>query len=266
MTKYQIASIGVIGFAAIILFAATTFHQQAQSSKSQQQKDEPTVVHKGQVTAEELEYTKKYKKSYSSADGHKITDDKERDFIGVYYPVGDEGSLPNAPVITPSQFLEKLSCEADTIVVGIVENKQSHLSADETFVYTAYDFQIIRIIKDNLNYPLEVNKTITVARPGGLIKIDNKQVIKFDDANYKPLQINKDYILFLKFVPEANGYIVSDSKGDFELENNSFKSLSQRSLPKQLETGSDSESLIKMIENSVSAKCIQSSTGGKQSE
>ncbi len=187
------------------------------SQGQKQQKDEPTVVQKGRVTDKDRAFSKEYKKLYGFREGEKLTELKQEGGIGITIGVGSRPNSTDSFVTTENQFLEKLSCEADAIVVGKVNKKQSHLSVDETFVYTSYDFQIKRVIKDNSVSPIDVNNTITVTRPGGFIKID-EQEIQFDDASYKSLELNKEYLLFLKFVPEANGYKVFNSQSDFALE------------------------------------------------
>lgn len=256
MHKRQLTIVGIVLIALAILLNISSFQQEAQTKKPQTQDEEATVVQRGQVTAEELEYTKELGKFYGD---EKLTELAGKEDIGVEFPIGSVAHLKTETAITASQILEKLSCEANAVVIGQVKDKQSHLSADETFVFTTYNFEVKRVIKDNYSLPIEVDKTITVARPGGLIKIDGR-LIKFNDAYYKPLQLSQEYLLFLKFVPTTNGYKVSSLEGDFALENKSFKTLSENDLPKQLESGTDQKSLLSMVQNSVSKNCKQNSS------
>ncbi len=238
-----------------------SFRQEAQSSKPQQQHEEATIVQKGKVTNEEREYSKEYKKIYGNGDGKKLTEIREPGGIGIFIGPGSAPRSKSETVITANQFLERLSCQSDAVVVGMVKNKMSHLSDDETFVYTRYDFAVKRIIKDNSDSLIENSRTIAVTRPGGFIKID-EQVIKFDDASYKPLESNKDYLLFLKFVPTVNGYVVATPEGDFVLERNTFKRLSTGGLLNDLKNDTDSEILLSMVQNAITANCSQYLSGG----
>lgn len=246
-----------------ILLAFVTFKPQAQDRTQQQDpQDETTVVQRGQVTAKEREYSKEYRKLYSFRKGRKfseVIEESERRGQGTENITGYSGEyegfyLPNAPVITPVEFLGKLSCKADAIVVGSVKNKSSHMTEDETFIYTEYEFSVQNILKDNSASPIKVNNIIEITRPGGLIKLDNRR-IRIEDRSYEPLQKNKEYLLFLRFVPSANGYVASSPEGDFVLENNSFKTLSKRLLPEELKGGDNSEALLNAVRNSVSAGC-----------
>lgn len=246
-----------------------TFSQQAQD-KSQQQDDEPTVVKRGQATQKEREYSKEYKKRYSYHTGRKFSELIERNErrgqkagdigVGILEP-SSPGERNSSPV-TASDFLKKLSCEADAIVVGSVKSKTAHMTEDETFIYTAYEFSVQDILKNNLASSIQVNNNIEITRPGGLIKLDDRR-IRVTDYSYAPLQKNKEYLLFLRYVPSASGYIVSSREGDFILDNNSFKALGGKSPPEEVSGNNDSQSLLGSIRNSVSAGCNQNPARGE---
>lgn len=185
-----------------------------------EEKDEPTLVQKGQVTEKEREYSKEYKKMYSYRKGRKLSElselGKRRGYTqeaGISIGLPLVPTIGNSSVVTASEFLRNLSCDADAVVVGVVMGKKAHLTEDETFVYTEYDFSVEDILKNNSTSAIAVNGDIQITRPGGLIKLEN-QVIRVEDKSYPPLEIKKKYLLFLKFIPSANGYIVSDAKGD----------------------------------------------------
>ena len=254
---------------AIGVFFATPSTQG--QKEQQEQKDEATVVQKGQVTDKEREYSKEYKKMYSFRKSRKFSEIIEEsehlrtttEELRSYLGIPGDFFLPNAPVITPAEFLAKLSCKADAIVVGSIKSKASHMTEDETFIYTEYEFTVQDILKNNSSSPIEVDKSIEITRPGGLIKLDNRR-IRVEDQSYEPLQKNKEYLLFLRFVPTANGYMVASPAGDFVLENNSFKTLSKRELPKELLSGESHQTLLNEVRNSVSVACKQNARGGKQ--
>jgi hypothetical protein len=267
MHKRQLAVVGIVLIGATILFAIATFRQQAQD-KSQPQEDEPTVVKKGQVTDKEHEYSKEYKELYIERKGRKLSEISQVAALSgntqeVRVIIGE----PNVPTIIPkpaassSEFLRDLSCKADAIVFGYVKNKSAHLTEDETFVFTEYEFSVQEILKDNSASPIEINNSIQLTRPGGVIKLDS-QIIRVEDRSYAPLQMKNKYLLFLRFLPSTNGYVVSSFKGDFMLQGNSFKKLSLRALPKELENNNDSQILLNNVANSVKAGCNQNSMGG----
>jgi hypothetical protein len=226
-----------------------------------EQKDDATPVTRGQVTEKEKAYSKEYKKIYADREGNKLGEaskiGNKRGWtkeIGVSIGIPSVPSLMNQPEISAWDFLQNLGCNADAVVVGTAISNSSHMLDDETFVYTEYEFQVSEILKNNSVSSIEVDKNVQITRPGGFIKLDN-QLIRVTNQSYETLQLKKSYLLFLKYVPGADGYIVSDSKGDFSLENNSFRSLSKQSLPNDLKNGRNRDELINNTRNAVLGGC-----------
>lgn len=221
--------------------------------------DEATVVQRGQVTEKEREYSREYKKLYSWRAGRKLSELRggKKDVSVISDEPGSDMD-PYSPIITASEFLRNLSCQADAIVVGSVKSKSAHLTEDETFVYTEYEFSIKEVVKDNPVSPIKVNNNIEIARPGGIIRLDNRR-ITVEDKSYELLLKNKDYLLFLRFVPSTNGYVIASAEGDFILENNSFKKLSKRPLSEELKNNNP-QSLLNAIGEAISVACSKNST------
>lgn len=257
MYKRQLMVIGIVLLSAIVFLTFKFSSQEAQSNNPQQ---EATVVHKGQVTGKERAYSREFKRLYAHGKRDKINANTKKDnvveeivsFVGEY-----EGFyLPNARIVTSTEFLGNVSCQSDAVVIGLVKSKSSHLSEDETFIFTQYEISVQDVLKNNIDSPIEVNNTIEIVRPGGLIELD-KQRFRMEDLSYLPLQKNKKYLLFLKFNSSANGYTSFTPKGDFLLENSSFKSLSKLELPKELSIGGHSQTLLNDVRNTASTICKQ---------
>jgi hypothetical protein len=51
------------------------------------------------------------------------------------------------------------------------------------------------------------------------------------DASYAPLPLDNNIILFLKFIPETGAYRITEATGSFDLENSSFRPLTERAFP-----------------------------------
>jgi hypothetical protein len=222
--------------------------------------DEPTVVQKGQVTEKERAYSKEYKKLYAYRDSRKLSGAVQlskskgnTQEVGVTIGLPQTVTVGDTPFPTKMEFLSDLSCGADAVVLGSVKSKSAHMTEDETFVFTEYEFSIRDVLKNNPASRIDINSSIQVTRPGGLISLDG-QVIRAEDLSYEALQADKDYLLFLRFVPEANGYIVSSPEGDFLLEQRSTRTLSKTALPDGL-AGIDSQSLLNEIRKSMSFGC-----------
>ncbi len=254
----------LVTFLVISVIVFGIFFATPSTIGQKEQTDEATVVKRGQVTEKEREYSKEYKKLYSFRKSRKFSEiieeseilGKTTEELGGYVGIPGGFFMPDAPVITPAEFLGKLSCKADAIVVGSVKSKSSHMTEDETFIYTEYEFSVQDIVKNNSASPIEINNQIKITRPGGLIKLDNR-LIRIEDQSYEPLLKNKKYLLFLRFVPTANGYMIASPEGDFLLENNAFKTLAKRPLPKELKSGDNSETLLNAVRNFTSMVCNQ---------
>lgn len=249
-----------------ILFATPSTNGQ------KEQTDEATIVHKGQTTEKEREYSKEYRKLNPFKNGRKFTEmielsnrlGKTTEELGGIIGEDDVAQSRTPHTITSAEFLKNLSCKSDAIVLGSVKSKSSHMTDDETFIYTEYDFSVRDILKNNSVSPIEVNNSIEITRPGGLIKIDNRR-IRIEDRTYEPFQKNMEYLLFLRFVPSTNGYMAASYEGDFVLENNTFNKLARnRPLPKELEKNSNPQELLDKVRNSVLSNCNQKTAGENQ--
>jgi hypothetical protein len=267
MTNKKLTIISVSLLLIFLIATFATLRQQAQD-KSLLQKDEPTVVQTGQITEKGREYSKEIKKLNPDRKGHKLSELSEigkrkgnKQEVGISLGVPDYPTIGSSSPITGLEFLSNLSCKADAVVIGIVQNKSAHLTEDETFVYTEYEFLINDVLKNNTRSPIEVNGSIQITRPGGLIKLDN-QIIRVVDQLYEPLQTKKEYLLFLNYIPAANGYIVSSAEGDFLIEDNSLKTLSKLVIPKELTKKDDSQVLRNNLRNSALSDCNKKIIGG----
>jgi hypothetical protein len=268
MTNKKLTIISVSLLSLFLVATPSTFRQQAQN-KSSLKKDEQATVQRGQFTAEELAYSKEYNKIY--ANFHDLQLDrlikagKHSKSQVVHKNIG----LPfhaefNRPVHkSPIKFLMNLSCKSDAVVVGSIESKAAHLIEGETFIYTQYEFRVEDVIKDNSALPITVNENIQVTRPGGLIKI-NDQLIQAEDQKYALLEANKKYLLFLKFVPAAKGYMVADVDGDFVLENDSFKTISRTTDVRDFKGIDDFQALANNTRSFALTDCSENTTGGKK--
>jgi hypothetical protein len=250
----------VVCFLIVCVVVIGVFFATPSTQGQKEQEEEATVVQKGQVTEKEREYSKEYKNLYSLREGRKLGELRggKKD-VSV---ISDEPEFvidPHAPIVTVSEFFKGLSCSSDAIVVGSVKSKSSHLTEDETFVYTEYVFSIKDVVKDNISSPIKLNSNIEIARPGGVIKLDNRR-ITVEDKSYETLKKNEDYLLFLHFVASTKGYVVASNQGDFILEGNSFKNLSKTAFPKELEN-SNLQDLLSNIRSSISIGCNQNSEG-----
>jgi len=212
----------------------------------QGQKDEATVVRRGQITEREREYSKIYEKEYDFRKGEKLSQIRGNE-VTIFEP-----SIPGNPdalSLTAEKLLNDLSCNSDAAVSGSVTAKSSHLTEDESFIYTEYDFSVKEVIKNNAAAPIDSNSNIQITRPGGIIRLDGR-VIKLTDRSFEALNVNNQYLLFLKFVPATGGYKAFNPQGDFRLQSGEFSKLTTKGeLPEEFKYIKSEASFIQAVSN-----------------
>jgi len=149
-----------------------------------------------------------------------------------------------------------MACDSDAIVIGEVKDQSSQLTEDEDFVFTDYDISVERILKDNQLSPIQVTTVLTISRPGGVIELNHKKVRALDES-LQPLSIGHRYLIFLRYIPSTSSYTAFLSDGSFQVTNNKIIKLTKQSLPSELETGNDAESLISEIRNATALPCYE---------
>ncbi len=104
-----------------------------------------------------------------------------------------------------------LPTSADAIVITSGDRSQPFLSADHRRVYSDLDFVVSRVIKD-LRHAISVGSHITVSQSGGTAILPGGKTIK--DApigNSSPVSLHTPYLLFLRYNPVADTYMVQQS-------------------------------------------------------
>lgn len=228
---------------------------------SQDREDEPTIVISGQRTKKEKEYSKVYpkleRKLTGAAEFAPKRGLKEEMLQTLGQPMFmDLGGKPK----TGAEFLGDLVCKSSAIVLGYRNGRTAHLTEDESWVYTEYDFVVKDVLKDNPVSPIDNGGTIQVTRSGGLISYSD-QVIRVRGPFTVQLKKNKIYLLFLHYVPGANGYSAADFQGDFVQTGNRFAPLSNYGVPRGVNELLDSQTLLNSIKKSVSIGCNETSEG-----
>jgi hypothetical protein len=228
-------------------------------------KDEPTVVSHGHTTAEESAYSKEYAKLYASMATERLTDLSAADRKahiqkGLLIGRGSTIDLGTDPPIA-QEFLRTVTCVADAIVLGTAITKTAHLTENEMFVYSQYSFRIKQVFKDNAKSPIDVDTQIQITRPGGKVKV-GAQVIPVEDGNFEPLKAGKEYLLFLRYIPAATGYMIAAADGDMVIENDHIDSLSNPDLRNYLGVNLPTKTFFADLSLAVARGCV-STSGGK---
>jgi hypothetical protein len=196
-------------------------------------KDRDTAIDLGVMTEKQRIHSKLYK-DYET--GKKLTDlHRELDNIEVKVGTPMGGSEPGAPRFILQKFLSDSICAADAVVVAVVKSKSSQLTENETFLFTDYELAVDEVLKNTHATSLQSGSEITITRPGGFVHLDNRKV-RAVDTSYQPLETGKQYVFFLRFIPNSGAYAALNSRSSFQVsKKGKIVKLTDEQLPSDLE-------------------------------
>lgn len=117
--------------------------------------------------------------------------------------------------VDPSAWLQELVANSTAIVVGRPYNRVSALTAEQTFVFSDYEFQIEKVLKDSGKH-ISTSSQIVVTRPGGAIDYGPKS-FRAIDPEFQLFHLGERYLLFLTRLPDSGTYKVTAARA-FHLE------------------------------------------------
>lgn len=161
---------------------------------------------------------------------------------------------PGSPRFTPETFINKLGCNSDAVVIGVIKDRTSQLTENEEFVFTDSDLLVEDVLKNNSLALIQKGTLITVTRPGGTVQINGRKVRVVDEA-FKPFDVEGTYLLFLRFIPATGAYRSAGSAGSYELRNEKTLKLTEESLLPTLENGRDARLFIGDVRRSIAGTC-----------
>jgi hypothetical protein len=104
-----------------------------------------------------------------------------------------------------SAFFQDLTCRADLVLTGTIQNSMSHLTASGAAIYTDYDFQIDTVLKNNPRSPLQQTRHIVITRPGGKLPVAGG-FIQYDNQMLLRPRPGRTYLLFLRQIAGTGAY------------------------------------------------------------
>ena len=233
-----------------VIFARSSAQQESKSGQQHKlkidRKAESRRVYKGQGN----QHSRKIPETAAKATGDIKTE------IEIGLPMLDPSARPS----TVHDRLRKRGCDADAIVIATVKSGDSFLTEDESFLYTNHKVTVEDVLKDNSASPLHTDSTITVTRTGGMITLNGKRVVAIDKSGL-PLQLKKQYLLFLTYLPERDAY-VADNLSYLLVNDKIIKTTTGQVYPEE-ETGSNATALIELTRNANSYPC-PATEGGSQ--
>src|SRR5437763_17056472 len=85
-------------------------------------------------------------------------------------------TMPLNPPTYPPYPLVAFACTSDAVIIATAQAGASHLTADQRFVYTDWNFAVEQILKDNLHSPIAAGSTLVVTRSGGKLQINGRNI------------------------------------------------------------------------------------------
>jgi hypothetical protein len=153
----------------------------------------------------------------------------------------------SAPSKRSEDFIADIARQADTIIIGTVNNQQSFLTVEGTFVFTDYTITVQQILKNNAAAELRPSDSTIVTRPGGTVQL-SRHTVRASDESLAPFEVGKRYLLFLKYIPATDAYRAFEGGGAFRIDLGKTAKLTKEQLPNELERGTDLSALIASIQ------------------
>lgn len=209
MYKRQLTIVGIVLIGATILFAITTFRQQAQD-KSQILQDKSD---KGQKHLQEskikdafpnVEYVNQFVDEARKAKSKKYNNSKviESEILEDTTTVSFVKWLP-----TTSPLPVK---ESEVVIRGKVTAAQAHLSEDKRSVYSEFNIEIEKVFKNSSLIKYENGNHIKAEREGGIVLFPSGKAVWYSISGQRMPQIESKYIFFLTHEFPGFGYKKQD--------------------------------------------------------
>jgi hypothetical protein len=73
---------------------------------------------------------------------------------------------PLNPPAYPPYPLVAFACTSDAVIIATAQTGASHLTSDQRFVYTDWNFAVEQVLKGNLQSPIAIGSTLIVTKVG----------------------------------------------------------------------------------------------------
>lgn len=245
-----------IPISMLVLVAVTmavTLRGQSQDSSVSTNQEDATEVQRGVASEKQKEHGKLFKQQglgniYELA--RKKSGGNGSPDINITVSPGMPELSPTGGATLPANTLENLTSNADAIVVVTVKSKVSQLTESENFIFTDYEVTVTEVLKDNSDAPLVAGNGITIVRPGGAVRVEGR-VVRAIDRSAKPLQVGKQYLFFLCYIPATGAYQAAPGASSFNIVNNKLVSLTDDALDANFQNGKDAAPFINEIQSIV---------------
>ena len=188
------------------------------SAFSQTKDDIPTTIQKGVLTEAQRKHAKIWADQEYSLIEFPLKDDV-RAYIGEpFSSYLFSREKPGKEV----DYVKFLSCEADVIVLGAIGNRVSQLTSGSPIVFSDLDINVSNVLMNRSKRPIAAQQKIVLTTAGGAVELDGR-VLRVIVEHQNPLVVGGEYVLFLKYEPKAETFVLSSFRGIFRIQNGSVK-------------------------------------------
>lgn len=241
MRNYRLTVLLLIALLTLTVITNLTAFKGHSQKPDAQDKDIPTPIQAGAMTEKQREHSKLYP---PSPRGKKMSDYPKGIEIVIGLPMPEEPTSSRKP--SSFEFIEKMACDADAVVLGVIGSKSSQLTETGDFIFTDYEMRVEEVLKNNPGASIQSSDTITVTRPGGAVSL-NGQIYRVKDKSFRNLQPGKTYLLFLDFIPTTGAYKSINSEGSFLIDENAVFRLTDEPSPYILENEKNGIAFINQV-------------------
>jgi hypothetical protein len=222
MSKTFVAGF-LVGIALLIVVGVGASKLQDKDKKqSQAEVVDATPIQAGVMTEKQKQHSKLYNR-YDAVtkiqDLLKLDNDELqiRSSLGFPFSTSDQ-------VRSHVDEIKRMTCAADAIVLGTVKTSASQITEGQNFLFTDYVLLVQQVLKNNSRSPIQQEAEIDITRPGGAVLIGNKRITAIDES-LLPLRRGKQYLLFLRYLPETESFASIETGESYELNGNDVQLL-----------------------------------------
>jgi hypothetical protein len=141
----------ILGISLAVVVLATLFalRSQGQNNQIASGQENPSPVQEGVMTEKQRVHSKRFSQRYAYRKGQKLRDLRGRGDLLVTIGVGDKPQSASVAPFNLPEFLRKMTCDADAVLIGQVRDKVSQLTENREFIFTDYEVTVEEILKNN---------------------------------------------------------------------------------------------------------------------